>query len=66
MHCLKLSPNLRKNTKEYRAALLSEDDKTSEKMTCEVKQLTSILDMVKDPDVDAEEIFCKEEDEEFL
>ena len=64
MHCLKLSPNLRKNTKEYRAALLSEDDKTA--WTCEVRQLTSILDMVKDPDIEAEETFCKVDDEEYL
>ena len=64
MHCLKLSPNLRKITKEYKAALISEDEKTH--WSCEVRQLTSILDMVKDPDVKAEETFCKQDDDELV
>ena len=64
VQCLKLSPNLRKQTKEYKAALISEDDKAF--WGCEVRQFKSILDMVKDPDAEIEEGFVIEEEEDFV
>ena len=64
VHCLKLSPNLRKQTKEYKTAMINEEDKTS--WSCEVKQLRSILDMVRDPDAVLEEAFCKEDEEDSI
>ena len=63
-HCLKLSPNLRKPTKEYKAALISEDDKTA--WSCEVRQLKSILDMVRDKDLKDDEHFKIQEEEEAI
>ena len=63
-HCLKLSPNLRRPTKEYKAALISEDDKSA--WSCEVRQLKSILDMVRDKGSEDDESFCKQDDEELL
>ena len=59
---MKLSPNLRKPTKEYKDAFLSEEE-TKTAWSCEVRQLKSILDMVKDPDAGADG-FLEEEDEE--
>ena len=61
VHCLKLSPNLRKKTKEYKAALIAEDDKTE--WHCEMRQLKSILDMVTDPDLEPEDLFGIEEED---
>ena len=63
---MKLSPNLRKLTKEYKATFVSEEDKTA--WSCEVRQLKGILDMVKDPDAKVEEGFLKgqEEEEDFM
>ena len=63
-HCLKLSPNLRRPTKEYKAALISEDDKSA--WSCEVRQLKSILDMVRDKDFKDDENFIKQEEEELI
>ena len=63
-HCLKLSPNLRRPTKEYKAALISEDDKSA--WSCEVRQLKSILDMVRDKDFKDDENFVKQEEEELI
>ena len=60
VQCLKLSPNLRKQTKEYKAALISDSDKTA--YSCEVRQLKSLLDMVKDPDAEVEVGFEEEEE----
>ena len=61
VHCLKLSPNLRKQTKEYRAAVIAEDDKTE--WHCEMRQLKSILDMVTDPDLEPDDSFGIEEED---
>ena len=59
---MKLSPNLRKQTKEYKTSKLNDEDKTA--WSCEVRQLKSILDMVKDPDAELEEGFLKGQEEE--
>lgn len=48
MHCLKLSPNLRKQTREVKTALVDKDEKKA--YMCEVKKLESILAMVREPD----------------
>ena len=48
IHCLKLSPNLRKQTKEVRSALLNKEPKKALEM--ETKKLESLLAMVKEPD----------------
>ena len=48
VHCLKLSPNLRKQTREVKAALVDKDEKKA--MMFEVKKLESILAMVREPD----------------
>ena len=61
MYCLKLSPNLRKPTKEYKAALLSENSKTA--WSCEVQQLKSILAMVQDPEDQARELDIDDQDD---
>ena len=61
MYCLKLSPNLRKPTKEYKVALLNEDDKTA--WSCEVKQLKSILAMVQDPEDQVDEHDIDDDDD---
>ena len=57
VHCLKLSPNLRKQTKGVRSALLNKDKKKA--LELEVKKLNIILAMVKD-----QENIEKEETEE--
>lgn len=57
VHCLKLSPNLRKQTKGVRSALLNKDKKKA--LELEVKKLNVILAMVKD-----QENIEKEETEE--
>ena len=44
--------------------MINEEDKTS--WSCEVKQLRSILDMVRDPDAVLEEAFCKEDEEDSI
>ena len=49
MHCLKLSPNLRKQTREVKAALVDKDEKKA--LMFETKKLESILAMVREPDV---------------
>ena len=48
MHCLKLSPNLRKQTREVKAALVDKDEKKA--LMFETKKLESILAMVREPD----------------
>ena len=45
---MKLSPNLRKQTKEVRTAMITKDEKKAHYF--EVKKLESILDMVRDPE----------------
>ena len=45
---MKLSPNLRKQTREVKAALVDKDEKKA--MMFEVKKLESILAMVREPD----------------
>ena len=57
VHCLKLSPNLRKQTREVKAALVDKDEKKA--LMFEVKKLESILAMVREPDENEED---KEED----
>lgn len=52
MHCLKLSPNLRRQTKDVRSALSNKDPKRA--MEFEVKKLESLLAMVRDHDVKRE------------
>ena len=53
MHCLKLSPNLRKQTKEVRQALITKDEKKAHMY--EVKKLETLLAMVREPDPKTEE-----------
>ena len=48
VHCLKLSPNLRKQTREVKAALVDKDEKKA--LMFETKKLESILAMVREPD----------------
>ena len=60
VQCLKLSPNLRKQTKEVRNALLNKDKKKA--MASEVKKLLIILAMVREPDVREKE---HKENEEY-
>ena len=56
---MKLSPNLRKKTKEIRNATMAKDAKKVLKLEC--KKLESIMAMVREPDV---EIIDKENEEE--
>ena len=51
MHCLKLSPNLRKQTKEVRVALANREPKKA--LELEVKKLENLLAMVREPDENA-------------
>ena len=51
MHCLKLSPNLRKQTKEVRVALANKEPKKA--LELEVKKLENLLAMVREPDENA-------------
>ena len=48
VQCLKLSPNLRKQTKEVKAALLNKDSKKA--LEFEIKKLETLLAMVREPD----------------
>lgn len=48
MQCLKLSPNLRKQTREVKNALMSKDKKRA--LEFEVKKLLIILAMVREPE----------------
>jgi hypothetical protein len=48
IQCLKLSPNLRKLTKEVKAATLNKDAKKI--LSFETKKLEVLLAMVKEPD----------------
>ena len=61
MYCLKLSPNLRKPTKEYKEAIRSENGKTA--WSCEVQQLKSILAMVQDPEEQPKELDTDDQDD---
>ena len=59
MKCLKLSPNLRKQTQDVKDALLTEDS-AKKVFNLEVKILKNILEMVRKPETnenigDAEE-----------
>ena len=51
VQCLKLSPNLRKQTKEVRTALLTKDEKKAH--FYQVKKLETLLAMVREPDVNS-------------
>ena len=51
VHCLKLSPNLRKQTKEVRVALANREPKKA--LELEVKKLENLLAMVREPDENA-------------
>ena len=48
VQCLKLSPNLRKQTKEVKTALINKDPKKA--LEFEVKKLETLLAMVREPD----------------
>lgn len=48
VHCLKLSPNLRKQTKEIRTAWINKEPKKAHEL--EVKKLMSLLAMVREQD----------------
>ena len=52
VQCLKLSPNLRKQTKEVKQALVGKDEKKAR--VFEVKKLETLLAMVREPDPKAE------------
>ena len=51
VHCLKLSPNLRKQTKEVRVALANKEPKKA--LELEVKKLENLLARVREPDENA-------------
>ena len=51
VHCLKLSPNLRKQTKEVRVAMANKEPKKA--LELEVKKLENLLAMVREPDENA-------------
>ena len=53
IYCLKLSPNLRKQTREVKAALVDKDEKKA--LMFETKKLESILAMVREPDDNEED-----------
>ena len=48
IHCLKLSPNLRKQTKEVRTAMINKEPKKA--LELEIRKLESLLAMVREPD----------------
>ena len=52
VHCLKLSPNLRRQSKEVKTALLNKDLKKAGEM--EIKKLEQLLGQVREPDVDSD------------
>ena len=58
---MKLSPNLRKQTKEVKTALINKDQKKA--LELEVKKLEVLLAMVREPDVNPT-VKKTEEDEE--
>ena len=59
IQCLKLSPNLRKQTKDVKTAFLNKDNKKA--LELEVKKLEVLLAMVREPDDQA--AITKVEDE---
>ena len=61
---MKLSPNLRKPTKEFKAALISGETPTPVKF--EIKKLEMILTMVTEPDDNIEETFDEEEGDTLI
>ena len=61
MQCLKLSPNLRKQTKEVKNAWLNKDKKKARE--AEVKKLLIILAMVREPDDHEKQSKQTEEDD---
>ena len=52
VHCLKLSPNLRRQSKEVKTALLNKDLKKAGEM--EIKKLEQLLGQVREPDIDSD------------
>lgn len=48
VHCLKLSPNLRRQTKDVRTAMINKEPKKA--LELEVRKLESLLAMVREPD----------------
>ena len=52
VHCLKLSPNLRRQSKEVKTALLNKDLKKAGEM--EIKKLEQLLGQVREPDNDSD------------
>ena len=52
IHCLKLSPNLRRQSKEVKTALLNKDLKKAGEM--EIKKLEQLLGQVREPDNDSD------------
>ena len=61
IQCLKLSPNLRKQTKEVKAALLAKDPKKA--LAYEIKKLEILLAMVREPEENGSLIVKDEEDD---
>lgn len=58
VQCLKLSPNLRKQTKEVKNAMLNKDTKKA--LEFEIRKLETLLAMVKEP---GEVVAVKEEED---
>ena len=52
VHCLKLSPNLRRQSKEVKTALLNKDLKKAGEM--EIKKLEQLLGQVREPENDSD------------
>ena len=52
VHCLKLSPNLRRQSKEVKTALLNKHLKKAGEM--EIKKLEQLLGQVREPDNDSD------------
>lgn len=61
IQCLKLSPNLRKQTKDVKTALMNKDPKKA--LELEVKKLEVLLAMVREPDENPSTLGNQEEEE---
>ena len=61
MQCLKLSPNLRKQAREVKTAIINKDKKKA--LQCEVKKLLVILAMVREPEDNPKKVDVEEEDD---
>ena len=59
IHCLKLSPNLRKQTKEVKTAIINKDPKKA--LELEVKKLEVLLAMVREPE---DNVVVKQEEDQ--